>query len=148
MQLRHYSQIFILLLIAVFTMGCSAIQSSRDFVEGVNFERNGSNIATPRGVYIHRTAEGMDLHGELKRNRVRRGPIAGHLHVVLFDPQGNFLMAADVDYKRHNVQADHAHFSIPLPLVLETGSTVEITHIGFERDGLSDHPVWADKHEH
>ncbi len=132
----------------MFISGCAAIQSSRDIVKGVNFERIDSNAASISHLYLHRTPEGMDLHGELKRKLAGRGAIPGHLHVTLIDPQGQMLKEADIDYKRHNAQSNHAHFSIPLPMTLETGSSIRITHMASERNDLGDHPQWIDPSAH
>lgn len=145
---HHFTLGLKLTLIGVLLSGCAMMQSSHDLVEGINFERNGSDVAAPSNVYLHRTADGMNLHGELKRKSTGRGPIPGHLHVELIDPQGKLLKGADVDYRRHNKQSDHAHFSIPLPVSLQTGSTVRITHITIERNDFEDHPKWSDTSKH
>ncbi len=114
---------FAMLLATLLITGCAGIQSSHDIVEGIKFERIGSNTASITNVYLHRTPQGMDLHGELKSKLASRGRIPGHLHVMLVDPQGQKLKEADVDYTRHNPQSNHAHFSIPLPIELAAGST-------------------------
>ncbi len=146
---RFYSKTFILLLVAMFITGCTAIKSSRDIVEGIHFERIDSNAASITHIYLHRRApDGMDLHGELKRKLAGRGQIPGHLHITLIDPQGQILKEANVDYKRHNAQSNHAHFSIPLPVSLETGSTIRITHMAAERNDLGDHTQWTDDSAH
>jgi len=143
-----YSKVLALLLMTAFISGCASLQSSRDLVKDVHFERIASDTASIRNVYLHRTADGMDLHGELTRKSLARGPIPGHLHVNLKDAQGHFLKSADVDYKRHNKQSNHSHFSISLPITLESGSTIEIKHITSERSDLNDHPTWDDSAQH
>ncbi|MBL1259415.1 MAG: hypothetical protein COB33_002650 [Thiotrichaceae bacterium] len=138
------SRTLALLLITAFIAGCAGLQSSRDLVKDVHFERIESNIASIRNVYLHRTAKGMDLHGELTRKSTARGAIPGHLHVTLKDVQGNVLKSADVDYRRHNKQSNHSHFSISLPITLKSGSTIEIKHMALELSNLSAHPQWTD----
>lgn len=137
-----------MLLATLLLTGCAGIQSSLDIVEGINFERIDSNTASITNVYLHRTAQGMDLHGELKRKLANRGRIPGHLYVMLIDPQGEKLKEADVDYTRHNPQSSHAHFSIPLPIKLPAGSTIRITHMAAEPHDLSDHPQWGERAIH
>jgi len=148
MVINSYSKKLALLLIAAVMTGCAGLQSSRDIVEGVNFDRVESDVAAVSNVYLHRTDSGMDLHGELKRKSSARGPIPGHLHVSLLDAQGNFLKGADIDYKRHNKQSNHSHFSIALPITMESGSTVRIAHMASERSDLGDHPQWVDSPKH
>jgi len=148
MSTNPLSKILTLLLFTLFISACAGIQSSRDIVEGVNFEFINSDTASITNVYLHRTPEGMNLHGELQRKSKARGPIPGHLHVSLLDSQGKLIKSADVDYKRHNKQSNHSHFSIALPIKMESGSTIQITHASSERNDLADHPKWLDTAKH
>jgi len=148
MTKRLYSKALALLFITVFVSGCAGIHSSRDLVTDVHFERIASDTASIRNIYLHRTPSGMDLHGELTRKSASRGAIPGHLHVTLKDAQGKFLSGADVDYKRHNKQSNHSHFSISLPIALESGSTIEIKHMASERSDLTEHPKWTNSSQH
>lgn len=113
--------------------------------ENITIERVDSRAAAINHAYITRTKDGLSLHGELKRDLAGRGPIPGHLHITLVNPQGKVIKETDIGYMRRNVKSAIATFHAKLPIDLLPGSTVRITHFDTEdHEMLPDETIWRD----
>ncbi len=113
--------------------------------ENITIERVDSKAAAINHAYITRTKDGLSLHGELKRDLAGRGPIPGHLHITLIDPQGKVLKETDIGYMRRNVKSSIATYHTKLPIDLLPGSKVRITHFGTEdHETFPDETIWRD----
>lgn len=99
---------------------------------GIKIERVNSSNAKIRHVYLTDTDDQMMIRGTLKRHSSGRGPIAGHLHITLLNPQGKVLKEADISYMRRHRKSSISHFSTKLPMKLMPGSTIKITHFSTE----------------
>lgn len=129
---NHCLSHLLVVVIALFTAtACSTARLERQ-ENGITIERINSDGARISHVYLTRTGDQFLLRGKVKRRFPGRGPIPGHLHVTLRDPQGKVFTEADIDYARRRVNASIATFNIELPVGLTPGSAVQITHFTSE----------------
>ena len=106
----------------------SLSKNTRKEKNDINIERVDSKGANINHAYLINTGDKLSLRGEVKRRFTGRGPIPGHLHITLIDPQGKVIKEADISYMRRNVKSSIATFNTKLPVDLTPGSTVQITH--------------------
>jgi len=143
-KLRRPLSLILALSTLLIASGCSTTNTVQQ-ESGITIERIDSSAATISNAYLTYQDGFLSLRGEVKRRLMGRGPIIGHLHVALIDPEGNTLKVADINYMRRNIKSSTASFSERLPLDLSEGSTVRITHFNSEHhDNLSSEPVWRD----
>jgi len=143
-QQRQPLSLLLALAMLLIASGCSTTSTVQQEA-GITIERVDSSAATINNAYLSYQDGFLSLRGEVKRRLMGRGPIIGHLHVALIDPEGNTLKVADINYMRGNIKSSMASFSERLPLDLAHGSIVRITHFNSEHhDNLSSEPVWRD----
>jgi len=122
------------LLLAVITLlsvnACTSnsVKSEHD----IKIERVDSSKANIRHAYLFESDGQMTLRGTLERRLSGRGPVPGHLHITLLNPQGKVLKEADISYMRKHRKSSISRFSTKLPMKLIPGSTIKITHFGTE----------------
>lgn len=118
-------------LLAVVTLLTATACSTTNVVKedsSIKIERVDSKAALVTHAYLSKTGDETILNGEIKRQGHGRGPIPGHLHVTLIDPQGNTIKEADISYIRRSTNSSTATFSTHLPIALQPGSTIKIMH--------------------
>ena len=126
-QNRYISSLFIAVIALFGATACSTtgLEKKENDINIVGVDSKGASI---RHAYFIRTDDQLFVRGEVKRHMTGRGPIPGHLHITLIDPQGKVIKEADIGYIRHNVKSSIADFNAKLPVDLAPGSTVQITH--------------------
>jgi len=136
------------LLIAVIALFGATACSTTSLVKEENniaIERVDSEGANISHAYLTRTDNQLLLRGEIKRRFTGRGPIPGHLHITLIDPQGKVIKEADIGYSRRNIKSSIATFNTKLPVDLTPGSTVQITHFSTDtHKTFPEEAMWRD----
>lgn len=127
---------FIFGLTAVMTLSSCATHKTAKPQDQIAIEKVESASVNITHAYLLQTDEGYTLRGELKRRHHSHALIPGHLHVELIDPDGRELQTADIDYKRKGTKSHISTFHLPIPIALEPGSTIRISH--FEPDAHGD----------
>ncbi|MDH5766401.1 MAG: hypothetical protein OEZ38_10345, partial [Gammaproteobacteria bacterium] len=120
----------LILLTTVITMlGSSACSMNNQLKENnISIKRLDSKEAQITQTYLNVADNRLILRGQIKQKLHNRGPIPGHLHITLIDPNGQALMETDIGYLRNNVQSSTAKFSTEIPVHLSSGSTIKIAH--------------------
>ncbi len=107
--------------------GCA---TGKDLVRNgtLKVERIDSNRARLSSVYVRQEGEGIYVRGTLTKRSAGRSPIPGHVHITVFDPEGDVLGDTRTSYERTSGKARSARFYVRIPIELSNGSTLRVTH--------------------
>lgn len=141
---RYISSLFVAIIALFGATACSTTSLVKE-KNDITIERVDSKRASISHAYLSRTGDQISLRGEVKRRFTGRGPIPGHLHITLIDPQGKVIKEADIGYMRRNVKSSIATFNTKLPVDLTPGSTVQITHFSTDtHKTFPEEAMWRD----
>jgi len=141
---RYISGLFIAIIALFGATACSTTSLVKEN-QDITIERIDSKGASISHAYLAGTGDQLSLRGEVKRRFTGRGPIPGHLHITLIDPQGTVIKEADIGYMRRNIKSSIANFNTKLPVDLAPGSTVQITHFSTEtHETFPEEAVWRE----
>lgn len=134
----------LLAVIILFTVNaCTTNAVKNEF--GIKIEKIDSSSAKIRHVYLTDYDDHMMIRGTLERHPSGRGPIHGHLHISLINPQGKALQEADISYMRKHHTSSTATFSAKLPVKLMPGSIIKITHFSTKtHDSVQVQGIWRE----
>ncbi|MEW5757493.1 MAG: hypothetical protein AB1810_14450 [Pseudomonadota bacterium] len=141
---RHIRRSLLAVITLLTTTACSTTKLVKD-ERGINIDRVDSKAAVVSRAYLTQTGDQLTVRGEVKRRYLSRGPIPGHLHITLIDPQGQTVKEADIRYMRRSAHSSTATFSAKLPTELQPGSLIKITHFDTKNhDNPSHDGIWRD----
>jgi hypothetical protein len=84
-----------------------------------------AEVAVPS---VRQVPNGLAVRGAVKKSFAGRGPIPGHVHLVVIDPAGNTLTDTPVELTRASVKARSATYHAELPIEAPYGSTLQVMH--------------------
>ena len=138
---RYLSSLLLTVITLMTATACSTTQQVKE-TNNISIERVDSDKATIGHAYI--SNENI-LKGTITKKQSSRGPIPGHLHITLVDPQGNIMKEADVSYMRRKAKSLRAFFTAELPIDLSPGSTIRIAHFTRKtHEPIPAEPNWRD----
>ncbi len=138
---RYLSSLVLTVITLMTATACSTTQQVKE-TNSISIERVDSDKASISHAYL--SGENT-LKGTVTKKQSSRGPIPGHLHITLIDPQGNIMKEADMSYTRRTAKSSRAFFSAELPIDLSTGSTIRITHFTRKtHEPIPTEPNWRD----
>lgn len=141
---RYISGLFIAAITLFGATACSTTSLVKE-ENNITIERVDSKGASISHAYLIHSGDKLSLRGEVKRRSTGRGPIPGHLHITLIDPQGKVIKEADIGYMRRSVKSSIASFNTKLPVDLAPGSKIQITHFGTDtHQTFPEETVWRD----
>ncbi len=118
----------VLLLLLVMTLtGCA---TTNGLIKEADLKLEVIDSSTVRITHasLQTSAGTLTLHGDLERRIAAHGPIPGHLHVDLLDPEGTVIKEIRIGYRYKGAKSHKATFNLPLPAALPVGSTLRVTH--------------------
>ena len=95
---------------------------------GLSIERVSSQRAVVGYVYVRDESGKYRVRGTVKKRFLSRGPIPGHVHITLIDPDGEILSDTPVRYMRKSAKSRSADFHLELGPEPPTGSTLRVSH--------------------
>lgn len=110
--------------------GCSNLPpnlAGKGGIDVVRLDSAWSRLGSPRAAMVD---EGLRITGRLSQRGMRRGRIAGHLHVEVLSETGDVLAESYVRYYRRKVKSLHSHYSVTLPVTSGEVRTIRVIHHG------------------
>lgn len=108
--------------------GCASMRTDLVRTGEVSLEQIPSPRAHFSRVAISRSDETVVVSGELHRQNHRRGPVLGHVDVVVLDGAGAVVAKIPTDYRRGSLKSRHHLFSQALPVPVTQGYTIRVVH--------------------
>jgi len=108
--------------------GC-ATNGPRITADQLTIDKISSDQVNIGTVYAYKTAEGIDIVGEVKLNRRMVGDPPYHMGVMIIDSEGKVLYTAYTHYYRYGKptkESDTFKFSLIIPLTPPKGSIVRL----------------------
>ena len=108
--------------------GCASMRTDLVRTGEVSLEQIPSSQAHFSRVAISRSDETVVVSGELHRQYHRRGPVPGHVDVVVLDGTGTVVAKVPTDYRRGSLKSRRHLFTQALPVPVMQGYTIRVVH--------------------
>lgn len=109
-------------------VSCVAYSGGLYATEGPELERVNSKGARVGHLFAQINESGFSLNGYLTKSFNRRGRIPGHVHVEIYDNNGDVVFSKVSKYHRHGVKARQSHFVENITIDQTKASTIRVTH--------------------
>ena len=116
------------MLLAVALTGCTSFPTDSVVNDTVNIEREHSNKARIRSVFVGDRNGSLLVRGDLEKRIFGRGPIPGHLHITVLGYDGSILGEETTRYNRRNNKSSKSRFSLRFSVSPKDVRTVRVRH--------------------
>ena len=116
--------------------GCSSLPpdlAGKGGIDVVRLDSAWSHLGSPRAAMVD---EGLRITGRLSKRGLRRGRIAGHLHVEALSETGDVLAESYVRYHLRKAKSLYSHYSVILPVASGEVSTIRVLQHGLSSSHL------------
>jgi len=117
-----------ILLSSIIVTGCATNRINLANTDQIDVVKISSRSANITKLAVYSNDSGISVSGELRKRIPSRGRIYGHVDVDILSPDGTVLFTTTSNYRRQNRKSHSSNFTIGIPLVLEHGSAVHVTH--------------------
>ena len=120
--------VFLMKLLPWSVISCMALSGNLYATESPVFERVNSKSARVGHLFAQTNESGLTLNGYISKSFNRRGRIPGHLHVDIYDDNGDVVYSNIAKYHRHKAKARQSHFVEKIVIDQNQASTIRVIH--------------------
>ncbi len=117
-----------ILLSSIIITGCATNRINLANTDHIDVIKNSSSSAKITKLAVYSNDSGISVSGELRKRIPSRGRLYGYVDVGVLSPDGTVLFTTYANYHLKRRKSYSSKFTIDIPLVLERGSAVRVTH--------------------